>query len=223
VITEEQKQNIKEVINVAEMGTKNIRYSDVYVYSDGPNDIKQLTLSAGFTEFGGNLKTVLTEYVVNHGQYADFFKPYLSKIGKIPSLYTDLTFKSTLKLAGKDPVMQKAQEKVLEGMYYKPALEWFEANGFVLPLSLLVIYDSFIHSGGVLMMLRRRFSESTPKNGGNEKKWIESYVDVRHQWLKYHSRAILRNTIYRTTAYKTYIKLNNWDLSQRELMNGVLI
>jgi hypothetical protein len=51
----------------------------------------------------------------------------------------------------------------------------------MLPLSMLVVYDSFIHSGSVPMFLRKRFIERPPANGGDEKKWIGSYVEVRHQ------------------------------------------
>lgn len=222
MITEDEKKNIKQVVNVAEMGVKNIRYGDVYIYADGPGNARQLTLSVGFTE-SGNLKDVVSQYVAADGLYAKQFTPYVGRIGKTPYLVNDKELVKLFKLAGSDPVMQKIQEKLLEAKYWDPALKFFNDNGFKLELSMLVIYDSTIHSGSIPMFLRQRFSEPTPKNGGNEKKWIESYVDVRHQWLKYHSRLILRNTIYRTQAYKNEIAKGNWDLSGTEYMNGIAI
>lgn len=222
MIDEKEKENIKQVVNVAEMGVKNIRYGDVYIYADGPGNVKQLTLSVGFVE-SGNLKTVVEQYAAASGQYSDQFKKYVGRIGKTPFLVNDKELINLFKAAGKDPVMQKIQEKLLEAKYWEPALKFFNDNGFSLELSMLVIYDSFVHSGTVLDFLRKRFSEPTPKNGGNEKKWVESYVDVRHQWLKYHSRKILQNTIYRTKAFKNEIAKGNWDLSGTEYMNGVAI
>ncbi len=222
MISEDEKQNIKQIVNVAEMGVKNIRYGDVYIYADGPGDARQLTLSAGFTE-SGNLKTVIERYAKAGGQYSDEFKRYVGRIGKKPYLVNDKVLIQNLKKAGNDPVMQKIQEEVLDGKYYEPAYKWFIENGFSSELALLVIYDSFIHSGSVLDFLRARFGERTPKNGGDEKAWITAYVKTRHDWLKNHSRKILRNTIYRTQAYLNYIKAGNWDLSQKELMNGVVV
>jgi chitosanase len=222
MIDADEKKNIKQIINVAEMGVKNIRYGDIYVYADGPGDARQLTLSAGFTE-SGNLKTVVERYAKAGGTYSDEFKRYVGRIGKTPYLVNDKYLIQLFKKAGNDPVMQKVQEEVLEEKYYKPALKFFEDNGFTSELALLVIYDSFIHSGSVLDFLRSRFGERTPKNGGDEKAWVTAYTKVRHDWLKNHSRKILRNTTYRTQAYLNYIKANNWDLSQKEIMNGVVI
>ena len=74
---------------------------------------------------------------------------------------------------------------------------------------MLVIYDSFIHSGSILPFLRQKFTENVPVNGGDEKKWIKQCVDTRHNWLENHSKLILRNTIYRTQCFKNQIKANN--------------
>ena len=87
---------------------------------------------------------------------------------------------------------------------------------------MLVIYDSYIYSGSVPMFLRKRFTELTPVNRGDEKKWITSYVDVRHQWLKYHEKPILRKTIYRTQTFINEIERGNWNLEKLPInANGV--
>jgi chitosanase len=222
MITKEQEQNIKQIVNVAEMGVKNINYGDVYIYADSPQNQRQLTVSVGFTE-SGNLKNVVENYVAANGLYAKDFAKYVGRIGKTPYLVNDKELIKLFKLAGKDPIMRKTQEDLLRKKYWEPAYKWFVENGFTQPLSMLVIYDSWLHSGSVLDLLRKRFSEVPPIKGGNEKKWIESYVDARHQWLKYHSRKILNKTIYRTQSYKNEIAKGNWDLSGTEWMNGVPI
>ena len=61
-----------------------------------------------------------------------------------------------------------------------------------------------------------------PAKGGNEKTWIQQYVDVRHDWLATHPRKVLQNTVYRTQCFKREIARNNWDLSQVPIdANGV--
>jgi len=95
-------------------------------------------------------------------------------------------------------------------------------NGFSLPLSTLVIYDSFIHSGSILYFLRKRFPEMPPAKGGDEKTWIRQYVDVRQGWLANHQLTILHATIYRTQCFKGEMARDNWDLSQLPIdANGV--
>jgi chitosanase len=114
------------------------------------------------------------------------------------------------------------QDKFFDEVYWNPAAAWFERNGFRLPLTMLVAYDSYIHSGRVPMFLRYRFSEKPPAKGGDEKKWTTSYVEARHQWLKYHEKKILRKTIYRTQTFMNEIGRDNWDLDKLPInANGV--
>jgi len=108
-------------------------------------------------------------------------------------------------------------------LYYQPAFNWFASFKFTQALSLLVIYDSHIHSGGVPGFLRERFAEPVPKNGGNEQAWIKAYVNARHDWLATNSRKVLRNTIYRTQTFKTAIAKNNWDLALPVNANGTIV
>jgi chitosanase len=74
-----------------------------------------------------------------------------------------------------------------------------------------------------LLFFRERFPENIPVNGGDEKKWIKQYVDIRHSWLEFHKRTILRKTIYRTQCFKNQIKSDNWNLSKEIIANGVKV
>jgi len=229
MISPEKKSKIIKVVNVAEMGSEDVKYGDVYVYPDGPNGVRQLTLATGFTEYGGALKKVMEKYVAKKGVFSNFFKEFLGSPG--PTLKTSPVLATTkgvllidyLKKAGKEKVMQEAQDEVRDESYWEPAKKFFIDNGFTLPLSMLVIYDSFIHSGSIPKFLRNRFSEKTPKNGGDEKEWIKAYLKTRHLWLQNHSRKILRNTIYRTSSYLESIAKNDWDLQKPVKMNGKTI
>jgi chitosanase len=227
-ISANQKRKIMQVINVFETGTPTGNYSNISIYADGPiidgQRIKQITYGRSQTTEYGVLKILIQQYIANNGQFADQFRPYVDKIGKQPSLYTDATFKSLLKNAGQnDPIMKTTQDVFFDQLYYQPAFKWFTSMKFTLPLSLLVIYDSFIHSGSILASLRQKFPESVPVNGGDEKKWIAQYVAARHDWLEHHSNKILRNTVCRPITFEKAIAKNNWDLALPIDANGTII
>lgn len=219
------KRKIEEVVNCFETGTPEGDYSDVTLFRDGPNRLLQVTYGkAGVTEYGGNLGKLLNQYVANKGQYAEDIKKYIPQLGNKPStLAVNPTFISLLKKAGQDPIMKQTQDEIFDSEYWVPAEQFFKDNKFTTPLSMLVIYDSYIHSGKVPMFIRNRFAESIPSNGGNEKKWITAYVEARGQWLKFNSNPILRQTIYRTNTFKTIINNNDWNLEKPINANGVVV
>ena len=220
MITPTQKSKILQVVNVFETGSKHGKYDMLVVYADGKNNSKQITYGRSQTTEQGNLKALLQLYVAKKGKFANEIDPYLKDLGKKP-LWENIKFKNLLrKAAREDEVMRSSQDEFFETLYYQPAVHFFEKNKFTQALSLLVIYDSFIHSGGIPAFLRERFPEHIPINGGNEQKWIIQYVDARHNWLEFHSRKILRKTIYRTNCFKNQIKTNNWDLSKEIMANG---
>lgn len=224
MITQENKIKIQKIVNVFETGNPDGKYHTLVRLPDGPGGIRQITYGRSQTTEFGNLKRLIELYISRNGSETDTLKPFVSKIGKTPSLGTNQVFVDSLKLAGlTDPIMQKTQDDFFDLYYYQPALIWFEGFGFTLPLSLLVIYDSFIHSGGIRNNLRQKFATRPPKFGGDEKKWITEYADARHNWLKYHKRKILNGTVYRTNCFKEQFKNDNWDLSQPVKANGVLI
>ncbi|MCX8030793.1 MAG: chitosanase [Thermodesulfovibrionales bacterium] len=208
----DKKNLIQRIINVFETGVPEGKYDKLVIYDDGINGTYQITYGRSQTTEQGNLLKLIEIYIDNNGKFADDFVPYLEKIGKQP-LSNDENFKNLLiKAAREDQTMRESQDIFFDGLYWLPALNWLQKNGFELPLSGLVVYDSFVHSGGVPMFLRKRFRESPPSKGGNEKKWITSYVEIRRQWLKYHERTLLRKTIYRTQTFFNEIEKDNWYL-----------
>jgi chitosanase len=218
-MTPETKNKIQRILNYIESGSQNGNYAAISLYKDGPNQIKQITFGKSQTTEWGNLNKLISLYVEKDGKFADELKPYLQKIGKV-SLVGDANLLSLLKGSGLDPIMQESQDEFFDEHYWKPAVKWFESNKFTLPLSMLVIYDSFIHSGSILTFLRNKFSASIPSKGGDEKEWITSYLNVRHEWLKNHSNPILRKTIYRTRDMLAAVEKENWDLEQVYYCNG---
>jgi chitosanase len=221
-MSNEIKNKIQKIVNVFESGSPEGDYGCISLYEDGPNGIRQITYGKSQTTEWGNLNALINLYIKNEGDIAEKFEPYKDKIG-LRSFVSDKAFIALLKEAAKDPIMQKTQDQFFDIHYWEPAKTWFTKNGFKLNLSMLVIYDSFIHSGSILKFLRNRFSEVTPALGGDEKEWIKAYVQVRHDWLKGHSNKILTKTIYRTQNFLDAIKKDDWDLSQVFVANGTKV
>jgi chitosanase len=110
------------------------------------------------------------------------------------------------------------QEAFFDRTYFLPAMRWAEQNGFKLALSMLVIFDSFIHSGSIRPDIRKRFPEVPPAKGGDEKAWIGAYTRERQEWLV---EIGLKATTYRTRCYLEQIASGNWNLSKLPIkMNG---
>lgn len=219
-----QKTKIIDTVNVFETGKIEGNYGNVSIFHDGPHQIRQVTYGRSQTTEFGNLQHLIQMYVTANGQYASQLSPYLLRIGHINDpLADDSTFIQLLKEAGKDPIMHSTQDAFFESDYFVPAAKWADTNGFTQPLSLLVIYDSYVHSGSILKFLRDEFSETIPSNGGNEQDWIKEYVESRKHWLATAPNPILHGTVYRMECMEAQISNNNWDLSQSIDANGIII
>jgi chitosanase len=216
---------IRRVLSVAETGKPAWNPAEIFVYRDDNRfnpPRRQITLSIGFTE-SGNLKQVLQRYVLKGGKLSGQFAAYLPGLGAkgSASRADDSKFKALLREASGEAAMIEAQEECFDEFYLEPAFSWASVNGFALPLSYLVIADSFLHSGSMLGFLMNRFSEKKPKFGGNEKVWIQEYLRVRKQWLGGHSNKILNKTVYRATCYLAELGRDNWNLETGPIvMNG---
>jgi len=236
-LTDSQQDMISRWLSAVETGNPDGDYGNVSVLPDNPKGGKQVTY--GFhqtTEAGGNLKTLLKTYLARTDKASTFTSADAALlqnfIGSAQYQHTTNTkFLNLLRRLGSDPAMQDVQENFFLENYMNPALKWAEENGFTEALSVLVIYDSFIQSGGILQLLRKRFSAYPPAHpDGDERAWIQSYVDVRHQWLKYWGNGtdakskLLRNSSYRTSALLYEVKRGNWDLSQVPMIvNGIKV
>ncbi len=218
----DKRSIIKKVLLAFEQSSTSIKYDAIYKYNDGPNKIKQITVSFGITEYG-NLKKLLTSYVEKGGRFKSSFESYLPSVGVKP-LVSDDKFVGLLKESASDPLMQMCQESAYESMYIEPAYKFCSSNGFEANLSKLVICDSYLHSGSILSLLRNKFSESVPAKGGDEKVWTKSYCKARKDWLANHSNKILNKTVYRMDFMLDLINKGDWDLTQSPLnANGVKI
>lgn len=222
-MTKKMDANIKRIlvqtVNAFETSDANGNYALLTVFRDGKGGTRQITYGRSQTTEQGNLKDLLQMYVDNKGTYADKIAPFLKRIGR-ESLVDNAAFKRLLVVSAKvDPVMRQTQDQFFDKQYFQRAMKWAADNGIVLPLSLLVIYDSFVHSGSIMWFLRKRFAEKPPTEGGDEKAWIGQYLAVRLAWLSTHWSAPLRRSAYRVQTLLTEIKSNNWHLDKSFVAN----
>ncbi len=223
-LTRDQKSTIERVINAFETGSAEGNYGAIAIYADGPHNIRQVTYGRSQTTEYGNLRELVQRYVEAGGTYSEALRSYVDKIGG-ESLTEDAQFKALLRQAGRqDPVMHGVQDAFFDEAYFDPAMKWADDHGFTLPLSALTIYDSFIHSGSILWVIRQRFADPPPSLGGDEKAWTRAYLRERENWLGANTRPAVRNSVYRTRDMTREANRDNWDLSQLPVMaNGAAV
>ena len=223
-LTPEQRLICERVINVFETGSIRGNYGAISIFADGPNDVRQITYGRSQTTEYGNLHELVQMYVDAAGRFSEDLREFAPLVGRTP-LVDNSRFKDLLRRAGnEDPVMRQTQDVFFDRRYFQPAMRWADANGFTRALSALVIYNSFIHSGSILPLLRSRFPEVPPAQGGDEQVWIRQYVGVRHEWLLNHHRPAVRASAYRTRDLAREIARGNWDLALQPIMaNGVAV
>lgn len=205
-------EKISRILNVFEndSGSPETDYKAIYIYHDGNNKRRQVTLARGFTDDGGSLKIVVRKYITMGGQLAQFFTSFLPKFGT-GVLVDHPEFIDGLKTAADEQVMKNAQDETYKEVYLDPAYAWASSRGFMEPLSTAVIADSYLHSGGMLKWLMDKFPEKKPVDGGDEKEWIIAYLNARHAWL-HGSGSPLNNTVYRPEFFLGQVGTDNWTL-----------
>lgn len=221
-LTGRQKYLIERVVNVFETGTVRGDYGALSIYRDGPHGIRQITYGRAQTTEYGKLRLLVQRYASSRGLHSRALGVYAPDIGSRP-LTDDQRFRALLREAGRhDAIMGDLQDAFFDEEFFAPAMEWADENGFTLPLSALVIYDSFIHSGSILWIIRSAFPESPPAEGGDERTWLRAYVAARHRFLAHHARPAVRKTVYRTRCLTAEIARGNWQLEMGTIRaNGV--
>jgi chitosanase len=176
-LTSTQKSIIERVVNCFETGKPDGDYGILSIYADGPHDIRQITYGRSQTTEYGMLRQLVHMYVDAHGTYSSALRPYADKVGS-EELVNDQTFKSLLRRTGReDALMRRMQDQFFDAAYFVPAMKWADDHELTLPLSALVIYDSFSHSSSILWIIWQKFRENPPDFGGDEKNGIAVYPE----------------------------------------------
>ncbi len=212
MIPDETVRLINRFLNLCENdnGSPENDYGTVYRYKDGNNKRRQVTLSKGFTEDGGNLRKVVDLYLRKGGQSA-VLKSRVDKIGR-GVLADDAEFVKALSKAASESVMREAQDEVFRTAYLNPALAWAASRGFAEPLSYAITVDSFLHSGRMTPFLVNSFAERPPSMGGDEQAWMRAYCEARLAWFQ-RAAGALRTCVFRPSFFLAQMEANNWSFA----------
>ncbi|HTW36666.1 MAG TPA: peptidoglycan-binding protein [Rhizomicrobium sp.] len=217
-----QKSAAQAIVNIFETGSIRGDYADVTLL---PGDSGQLTYGRSQTTLAsGNLFLLIQDYCgQNDGSLSAALKPYLSKLQACDSsLNNDMTFRSLLKDAGSDPVMQEVQDAFFDRVYWDPAMRSADALGAQSALGAAIVYDSTVHGSWAQVrdMTRKQFGEL--KQIG-EVQWMSDYVETRRQWLATYPNPLLHKTVYRMDAFRQIINAGNWKLGLPLVVRGLSI
>ncbi|MBK9215114.1 MAG: chitosanase [Chloracidobacterium sp.] len=211
--SEEDKLKALSIINIFETSRPMGDAAAVAVLDDGAGVSYGI---AQFTHRSGSLAAVVDEYLATGCPVAREIlfekRPLLGRRtpAAIERLAADTRFKRALEAAAVTVEMKTAQRETAFRLYLNPAIDICERRGFVLPLSLAVVYDGVVHGAF------DRLAEKTQAD--TEKAWIMSYVRRRHLWLTNIAR--LKKTAYRTRFFLEQLAIGNWELRLPMNVNG---
>jgi chitosanase len=219
MLTNLQKAAAQAIVNVFETGSVRGDYGRVAVIKGDTGHLSygrsQLTLGSG------NLAKLLDGYCRAPGnRYGRHISPYLPRVSQPDlSLDGDAFLKNLLRACADDAVMRDVQDALFEDGYWAPAVRAAARRGLALPLSVAVVYDSFIQGSWGLISGRTTRAVGEPAAAG-EKAWVKRYVSERLAWLENHSRSDLRATAYRMHAFQRLIEQDLWQLELPFVVRG---
>lgn len=211
MLTQTQKKTAESIINIFETNEVLGNYGQVTVIS---GDTGHLTFGRSQTTLGsGNLYKLLKRYCDNGGaRFRSRLEPYLPLCRrKATDLDEDMSLHNTLRATADDVVMRDTQDEFFDQEYWQPAAASAEREGLVSPLSVAVVYDSFVH-GSWPMLRDRTINKYGSASEIGEQEWVRGYVKTRRAWLAGHSREDLRKTVYRMDEFQFLMSDDNWHL-----------
>lgn len=219
-VTPAQKHTINSVLSLNETGKlpSAAAYSTVTVLSDGAGISYGIHQS---TDRSNSLDAIVMRYIDLGGAQGAKFKPFLDELEanastkvdpkNLPQWVKDL--ETLLAEAGKEPLMQKAQDQVFDENYWVPAVQRGVAMGLKSALAYLVLYDTCIQSGPARIdSLRKNFAEKAPSTGGDEHAWVVAFLNARKAFLLGNSNPLVQSSVYRVNALLGMTAAGNWDL-----------
>lgn len=213
MLTYTQKKTAESIINIFETNEVLGVYGQVTVM-DG--DTGHLTFGRSQTTLrSGNLYTLLKRYCDNGGaRFRTRLEPYLLRFEERDiELDKDVKLHNLLRATADDIVMRDTQDQFFNQEYWQPAAAAAEQEGLVSPLSVAVVYDSFVQGSWGKMRDQTTEDYGSVSEIG-EQQWVQAYVRTRRAWLAGHSRQDLRNTVYRMDEFQLLIDDDDsWDLS----------
>jgi chitosanase len=221
-LNQNQSLAINTLISVFETGRidGNSMYSQV-VYN--PHDSGGLSYGKYQASLNsGNLFLLIKGYCTKNPKDGQALVAFLDRLGdKDTSLNTDQHFIAALIDAGSISSMQSAQDLFFSTVFLSPALSTCNAMGMTTPLSVGVVYDSFIQGAFNTIMTLANAQGSFSDIG--EVQWIKNYLNARLAWFASNANPLLKNCVYRPQFFLDQIDKDNWTLALPFLVHGVSV
>jgi chitosanase len=222
MLTELQKRTAQAIVNVFETGSPRGDYGMVTIQAD---DAGHLTYGRSQTTLAsGNLHLLIQSYCETPGaSYARGLRAYLAQLqDRDITLDGDAELHGLLKSAGDDPVMRDVQDRFFDRVYWQPSVRIAAGIPVELPLSVAVLYDSFVHGSSRLIRDRTRRECGSP-DSTTERSWVAGYVRIRREWLASRRSPLLRVTVYRMEDLGRLIAEGRWGLELPLVVRGQVI
>lgn len=203
---------MERIINCFESGYPDSTYTRCIVRNIGNIQSPQIIYGRVNITEKGELRRLVTDYVLREGRYASDIFPYMKVIGFV-ELYRDDIFKDLLRKAGNDPLMRELQDNFVFTRYVS-ATRWCYVRKLRLPLTVLVVFESFVAHSRMSKTILRQVTKPLPKNGGFEKEWLHNYLVKRRSWLGRSRNPRHSREQYRMDCFFEQIERDNWYLEQ---------
>ncbi|UBQ45748.1 chitosanase [Bacillus velezensis] len=224
-LNKDQKRRAEQLTSIFENGKTEIQYGYVEALDDG----RGYTCGrAGFTTATGDALEVVEVYTkaVPNNKLKKYL-PELRRLAKDES--DDISnlkgFDSAWRSLGNDKAFRAAQDKVNDSLYYQPAMKRSENAGLKTALAKAVMYDTVIQHGDgddpdsfyALIKRTNKKMGGSPKDGTDEKKWLNKFLDVRYDDLMNPSdedtQDEWRESVARVDVFRDIVKEKNYNLN----------
>nr|MDH3085532.1 chitosanase [Bacillus velezensis]WEY81895.1 chitosanase [Bacillus velezensis] len=224
-LNKDQKRQAEQLTSIFENGKTEIQYGYVEALDDG----RGYTCGrAGFTTATGDALEVVEVYTkaVPNNKLKKYL-PELRRLAKDES--DDISnlkgFASAWRSLGNDKAFRAAQDKVNDSLYYQPAMKRSENAGLKTALAKAVMYDTVIQHGDgddpdsfyALIKRTNKKMGGSPKDGTDEKKWLNKFLDVRYDDLMNPSdedtQDEWRESVARVDVFRDIVKEKNYNLN----------
>lgn len=223
-LNKDQKRRAEQLTSIFENGKTEIQYGYVEELDDG----RGYTCGrAGFTTATGDALEVVEVYtkaVPNNK-----LKKYLPELRRLAKNESDDTsnlkgFASAWRSLGNDKAFRAAQDEVNDRLYYQPAMKRSDQAGLKTALAKAVMYDTVIQHGDgddpdsfyALIKRTNKKMGGSPKDGTDEKKWLNKFLDVRYDDLMNPSdkdtQDEWRESVARVDVFRDIVKAKNYNL-----------
>ena len=224
-LTVSQRRIADGLVSEFEQGSVASDYCDVEALGDG----RGYTVGrAGLTSADGDLLEFVQDYTaVAPGNPLARLLPQLGRAARAESASTAglAALPAAWRATCNRPLDHAIQDRIVDELYFDPALSMWRQLGLRTPLSLAALYDAMIQQGngddpdGVPALVRSATARAggTPATGIGEARFLQAFLAVRRADLGHASdpstRAVWAQSVDRVDVFSYLLRTGQWQLA----------